>query len=106
MIGAIVVGKPAATVITSSPFFIHRSPSFKEVSAIKAKRFAEEPELTSEQYLTPIYSAKSLSSKSPINPISPSFGFSVNYCIKPSSERHNTPNLLACCIDVIVTVLP
>lgn len=61
MIGATVVGNPAATVITSSPFFILLSPSFGEVKAIKAKRFADEPELVKEQYLTPKNSANSFS---------------------------------------------
>ena len=49
IIGATVVGNPAATVITSSPRFTLRSPSSGEVNAINARRFAEEPELTSEQ---------------------------------------------------------
>ena len=49
IIGATVVGKPQATVITSSPRFTRRSPSNGEVSAINAIRFAEEPELTREQ---------------------------------------------------------
>ncbi|VEB45154.1 Uncharacterised protein [Chromobacterium violaceum] len=41
-----MVGKPAATVITSSPGLIARSPSLGEVSAVKATRLADEPELT------------------------------------------------------------
>ena len=42
-IGLTVVGKPAATVITSSPGCSRRSPSFGEVSAETASRFADEP---------------------------------------------------------------
>ena len=44
-IGLTVVGKPAATVITSSPGCRRRSPSFGEVRAETASRFADEPEL-------------------------------------------------------------
>ena len=44
-----VVGKPQATVITSSPRLIWRSPSCGEVNAENASRLAEEPELVSEQ---------------------------------------------------------
>ena len=51
--GVTVVGKPQATVITSSRCFILRSPNCGEVSAIKASRLAEEPELVKEQYFTP-----------------------------------------------------
>ena len=47
MIGLTVVGKPAATVMTSSPGRSRRSPSSGDVSALRATRFAEEPELTS-----------------------------------------------------------
>ena len=47
-----MVGKPAATVMISSPLLILRSPRSGEVSAINAIRFAEDPELTREQYLT------------------------------------------------------
>src|ERR1035438_3543456 len=63
MIGLTVVGKPAATVITSSPGLSRRSPSFGEVSALTARRLAEEPELTSEAQRTPTKRA-SLRSKS------------------------------------------
>jgi hypothetical protein len=51
--GATVVGKPAATVITSSPRWIRRSPRSGEVRAMKAKRFAEEPELTKRAHRLP-----------------------------------------------------
>ena len=47
MIGLTVVGKPPATVMTSSPGLSWRSPSFGEVSAVSASRSADEPELTS-----------------------------------------------------------
>ena len=52
-IGLTVVGKPAATVITSSPGRSRRSPSFGEVSAETASRFADEPELQSSAWRTP-----------------------------------------------------
>ena len=61
MIGATVVGKPAATVITSSPRCICLSSSNGEVNAIKANKLAEDPELTNEQYRTPRYFANSSS---------------------------------------------
>ena len=66
--GVTVVGKPAATVITSSPLFTLRSPSSGEVRVIKATRFAEEPEFTREQYLTPRYFASSSSNSSVYRP--------------------------------------
>ena len=44
MIGATVVGNPAATVITSS-FFYPPIAELWEVKAMKARRLAEEPEL-------------------------------------------------------------
>ena len=53
MIGLTVVGKPAATVITSSPGCSRRSPSFGDVSAVSASRLAEDPELTSVAPRTP-----------------------------------------------------
>ena len=56
-IGATVVGKPQAAVITSSPRRIRRSPSSGLVSAVKASRLAEEPELTSSANRTPRYAA-------------------------------------------------
>ena len=43
MMGLTVVGKPAATVITSSPGRTRRSFSCGEVSALKATRLADEP---------------------------------------------------------------
>src|SRR5581483_12512031 len=53
MIGLTVVGKPAATVMTSSPGLIWRSPRRGEVRQEKAQRLADEPELTSEAPRTP-----------------------------------------------------
>ena len=44
-IGLTVVGKPAATVITSSPAFICLSPNLGEVKAVNARRLADDPEL-------------------------------------------------------------
>ena len=64
MIGATVVGKPAATVMTSSPLLILLSLRRGLVSAMKAPRLAEEPELTREQNLTPKYSANFFSNSS------------------------------------------
>ena len=58
------MGNPAATVITSSPLLILLSPSSGDVRVINARRLAEEPELTSEQNLTPRYSAKFFSNSS------------------------------------------
>ncbi len=69
MIGATVVGKAAATVMTSSPFFIFLSPSFEDVRAMNARRFAEEPELVREQCFTPRKSANSFSNLSAYLPV-------------------------------------
>ena len=55
--GETVVGNPAATVITSSPRAIRRSPSSGAVSVMKASRLAEEPEFTSRADCMPRYSA-------------------------------------------------
>jgi hypothetical protein len=49
-----VVGKPAATPITSSPCLIARSPNLGEVKVLNATKLADEPELTVIKYLTPI----------------------------------------------------
>ena len=46
MIGLTVVGKDAATVITSSPFCIALSFNFEEVKVEKAIKLADEPEFT------------------------------------------------------------
>ena len=45
-IGLIVVGNPAATVITSSPGLMALEPSLGEVRLEKAIKLAEDPELT------------------------------------------------------------
>ena len=52
-IGVTVVGNPQATVMISSPRQTRRSPSFGEVGAMKAGRFALEPEFTSDTKGTP-----------------------------------------------------
>ena len=52
--GFTVVGKPVAQVITSSPGSSRSSFRSSEVSALAATRFAEEPEFTVRQCLTPI----------------------------------------------------
>ena len=54
-IGFTVVGKPAATVITSSPCLILRFPKLSDVNDEKAIRLADDPELTSREELTPRY---------------------------------------------------
>ena len=58
MIGFTVVGKPAATVITSSPGHSRRSSSFGDVNAAAASRFADDPEFTSVAFRTPKYRAE------------------------------------------------
>jgi hypothetical protein len=45
-----VVGKPIATVITSSPGFRAFSPNLMLVNPLKAAKFAEDPEFTITQY--------------------------------------------------------
>src|ERR1035438_6616769 len=69
MIGFKVVGKPAATVMTSSPGLSRRSPSFGDVSALTASRFAEEPEFTSEAQRTPTKRASLRSNSSAKRPV-------------------------------------
>ena len=68
MMGVTVVGNPAATVITSSPFLTRLSPRRGEVRAMKARRLAEDPELTREQYRTPRYSPSFRSNSSVYRP--------------------------------------
>jgi len=51
MIGETVVGKPAATVMISSPLLIALSFNSGEVNALKASRFAEEPEYFDDEEL-------------------------------------------------------
>ena len=55
------MGKPAATVMTSSPGLTARSPSRGEVRVMNARRFADEPEFTRLQWRTPRYFANSFS---------------------------------------------
>ncbi len=48
--GDTVVGKPAAQVITSSPFFNRLDSSINgEVNVLKAIKLADDPELTAKQ---------------------------------------------------------
>ena len=54
IIGFIVVGNPAATVITSSLGLIALSFNLGEVSVEKATKFAEDPELTVIKFFIPI----------------------------------------------------
>ena len=62
--GVIVVGKPAATVITSSPLLTLLSPRSGDVSAINAFKLADEPEFTTDTYLTFKYSPNFFSNSS------------------------------------------
>jgi hypothetical protein len=66
--GFTVVGKPAATVMTSSPGLSCRSPSVGEVSTETATRFAEEPEFTSRASRTPTNFANLNSNRSANRP--------------------------------------
>src|SRR5690348_5316470 len=68
MIGFTVVGKPAATVITSSPGESRLSPSVGEVRAETASRFAEEPELTSIAWRWPVTFARRFSNSAASGP--------------------------------------
>ena len=52
-IGATVVGKPAATVITSSPLTNFFSFNLYDVRADIATKFALEPELTNKHFFAP-----------------------------------------------------
>ena len=56
-IGLTVVGKPAATPITSSPGLIARSPNLGEVKVLKATKLADEPEFTVIRCFMPIKAA-------------------------------------------------
>src|SRR6202044_3436018 len=88
MIGFTVVGKPAATVMTSSPGFSRRSPSLGDVRAVNATRLAEEPELTREQLLTPIKRASFFSNAFAKRPV-------VNQQSRAESttERKSVPSM-------------
>ena len=66
--GATVVGKPAATVMTSSPGLSRREPSRGLDRAANASRLAEEPELHRTLPLTPRNSARLFSKASPSGP--------------------------------------
>ena len=78
------MGKPAATVRTSSPGFNLRSPSCGDVRAERAKRFAEEPELVNKQNLWFMYFAHSFSNCSANLPV-------VNH----PSKQASTANLIS-----------
>jgi hypothetical protein len=56
-----VVGKPAATLITSSPLLIALSPNLGEVKVAKATKLADDPELTVIRDLIPINSDNAFS---------------------------------------------
>jgi len=69
IMGLTVVGKPAAAVITSSPFFnLFFSGILKEVRAVIANKLAEEPELTKVQNFFPIKPANLLSNSAALLP--------------------------------------
>src|SRR5579872_1838044 len=67
--GLMVVGKPAATVITSSPGLSRRSPNFGDVRALMARRLADEPELTKDAQRTPTKRASLRSNSSAKRPV-------------------------------------
>ena len=64
-----MVGKPAATPMTSSPGLMARSPSLGEVRVLKATRLADEPELTVMRCLTPRNAASCFSKSSLKRPV-------------------------------------
>ena len=68
-IGLTVVGKPAATVMTSSPGRSARSPSTGDVSALSASRLADEPELQSSARGTPMTAANRSSNSAANRPV-------------------------------------
>jgi len=63
------VGKPAATVMTSSPFLIADFPSFGLVSVLNANKLAEDPELVVKTFFTPRKFASFLSKASLKRPV-------------------------------------
>src|SRR5690606_33781585 len=81
-IGFTVVGKPAATPITSSPGLMARSPNRGEVSAEKASKLADEPELVVSTQRRPRYLARRFSKASLKRPVvsQPSSTASVIVC--------------------------
>src|ERR1700733_9091628 len=89
-IGFTVVGKPAATVSTSSPGFSARTPSFGEVSALSATRFALDPEFTRLADRTPINRASLRSNSFANRPV-------VNH---PSSAESTTEHISAASITL------
>ena len=64
-----MVGKPAAVVIASSPCFKARSPNLGDVSAVIARRLADEPDVVVNTLLTPTYSPKRFSKSSLKRPV-------------------------------------
>ena len=69
MIGFKVVGKPAATDMTSSPALRRRSPRRGLMREDRATRFAEEPEFTRKAYSAPQNAANSDSKALAIAPL-------------------------------------
>ena len=69
MIGFTVVGKPAATVITSSPGLIALLPKLGLVKVVKARRFADDPLLQKRAWRTPTFWASFLSKSSAYRPV-------------------------------------
>src|SRR5665213_3098971 len=88
MIGFTVVGKPPATVITSSPGFSRRSPSVGDVRAVTASKLADEPELTSVAVLIPNQRANCFSNCAANRPVvsQKSNDESTNDCTSPASN--------------------
>ena len=91
MIGGLF-GKPAATVITSSPGFILRAVStFVEVSVDIAIRFALDPELTNSEFRTPRNVASSFSNLSPSSPKVSQKSIVVDTAASTSSSVNTRP---------------
>src|ERR1039458_6540626 len=99
MMGLIVVGNPAARVMTSSPGLSLRSPSFGDVRAENATRLADEPEFTSEHPRTPKYRANRRSNSLANLPVvsqqssaaSPRFRKSLPFRTLPETETTDSP---------------
>ncbi|SEH85524.1 hypothetical protein BAZSYMB_GCONTIG00831_0 [Bathymodiolus azoricus thioautotrophic gill symbiont] len=81
-IGLTVVGKPAATPMTSSPFLMALLPNFGDVSVANATKLADEPELTVIKCLISINSDSSFSNLRLKRPVvsQPSNDASTIYC--------------------------
>src|ERR1700690_16237 len=108
MMGLTVVGKPAATVMTSSPGRNLRSPNDGEVRHESAARLADEPELTSDAQRTPMKAAKSRSNSAAKRPVvshassdaSTKFSISDESRTLPDTGTGLSPDLKSCGVSV------